>query len=64
MVNLTGTISATDWAVWVNGKKGHNNGNGTWYANDVRTTPGGVASFTATAYSSDEMQPDGTYGNP
>ena len=62
-VNLTGTISATNYAVWVNGVKGHNNGNGTWYANNVPTTPGGVASFTVTAYSPDETQPDNSHGN-
>jgi hypothetical protein len=45
-VNLTGTISDSSQAVWVNGVKGHNNGNGTWYANNVPTTPGGVASFS------------------
>jgi len=62
-VNLTGTISAPDYAVWVNGVKGHNNGNGTWYANNVPTTPGGVASFTITAYSPDETPPDNSHGN-
>ena len=62
-VNLTGTISATNHAVWVNGVKGHNNGDGTWYANNVPNTPGGVASFNVTAYSPDETQPDGSIGN-
>jgi len=49
--------------VWVNGVKGHNNGDGTWYANNVPVTPGGVASFTIIAYSPDETQPDGSHGN-
>jgi hypothetical protein len=62
-VNLTGTISDPSQAVWVNGVKGHNNGNGTWFANNVPTTPGGVASFTIDAYTADEKQPDGSYGN-
>ena len=34
-VNVTGTISDPTYAVWVNGVKGHNNGNGTWLANNV-----------------------------
>ncbi len=62
-LNLTGTISETNDEVWVNGVKGHNNGDGTWYANDVPTTPGGVANFTVTANSSDETRPDGSRGN-
>ena len=63
-VNLTGVISDPNQAVWVNGVKGHNNGDGTWYANDVPTSPGGVASFTIIGYEPDEPQPDGSYGNP
>ncbi len=63
-VNLTGVISDPSQAVWVNGVKGHNNGDGTWYANDVPTSPGGVASFTIIGYEPDEPQPDGSYGNP
>jgi hypothetical protein len=63
-VNLTGVISDPNQAVWVNGVKGHNNGDGTWYANDVPTTSSGVASFTIIAYEPDEEQPDHTYGNP
>jgi hypothetical protein len=62
-VNLTGTISDSTYAVWVNGVKGHNNGDGTWSANNVPTTSGGTASFTATAYSPTEQQPNGSYGN-
>jgi hypothetical protein len=62
-VNLTGTISDPTYAVWVNGVKGHNNGNGTWSANNVPVNNGGTASFTATAYAPAEQQPDGSYGN-
>ena len=62
-VNLTGTISDPTYAVWVNGVKGHNNGNGSWSANNVPVSDGGTASFTATAYAPNEQQPDGSYGN-
>jgi hypothetical protein len=62
-VNLTGTISDPTYAVWVNGVKGHNNGNGTWSANNVPVNNGGTASFMATAYAPNEQQPDGSYGN-
>jgi hypothetical protein len=62
-VNLTGTISDATYAVWVNGVKGHNNGDGTWSANNVPVNSGGTASFTATAYAPSEQQPDGSYGN-
>jgi hypothetical protein len=62
-LNLTGTISDASQAVWVNGVKGHNNGDGTWSASNVPTTSGGTASFTITAYEPTEQQPDGSYGN-
>jgi hypothetical protein len=62
-VNLTGTISDATYAVWANGVKGHNNGDGTWSASNVPTTTGGTATFTITAYSPDETQPDGSHGN-
>lgn len=62
-VNLTGTISDADYAVWVNGIKGTNNGDGTWSASNVPVNAGGTASFTAIAYAPDEQQPDGSYGN-
>lgn len=62
-VNLTGTISDATYAVWVNGVKGHNNGNGTWSANNVPVNSGGTASFAVTGYAPNEQQPDGTYGN-
>jgi len=62
-INVTGTISDASQAVWVNGVKGHNNGDGTWSASNVPTTDGGTASFTITAYESTDRQPDGSYGN-
>jgi archaellum component FlaF (FlaF/FlaG flagellin family) len=62
-VNLTGTISDATYAIWVNGLKGHNNGDGTWSANNVPVNGGGTGSFTATAYGPTEQQPDGSYGN-
>ena len=62
-VNLTGAISDASYAVWVNGVKGHNNGNGTWSAGNVPVNSGGTASFTATGYAPNEQQPDGSYGN-
>jgi hypothetical protein len=63
-VNLTGHISDPGYAVWVNGVKGHNNGDGTWNATNVQVSEGGVANFDAAAYGPTEQQPNGTYGNP
>jgi hypothetical protein len=62
-INLTGTISDATYAVWVNGVKGANNGDGTWGAQNVPVDSGGTASFTLTGYSPDEIQPDGSQGN-
>lgn len=62
-VSLTGTISDASYAIWVNGVKGHNNGDGTWSASHVPVNGGGTASFTATGYAPNEQQPDGSYGN-
>jgi hypothetical protein len=62
-INLTGTISDATYAVWVNGVKGTNNGDGTWGAQNVPVDNGGTASFTVTGYSPDETQPDGSHGN-
>jgi hypothetical protein len=62
-VNLSGTISDPTQAVWVNGVKGHNNGDGTWSASGVPVPKGGTASFTVTAYTGAERQPDGSFGN-
>jgi len=62
-VNVTGEISDPTMAIWVNGVKGHNNGDGTWSASGVPVTPGGTANFDMTGYTPDERQPDGSYGN-
>src|SRR5208282_3183756 len=62
-VNVTGTISDPTYAVWVNGVKGTNYGNGTWAAFNVPPGGGGTATFTVTAYAPNEQQPDGSYGN-
>lgn len=61
-VNLTGKISDPAYAVWVNGVKGKNNGDGTWSAANVPVNHGGTASFDATAYAPNEKQPDGSFG--
>ncbi len=62
-VNLTGSVSDATYAVWVNGVKGHNNGDGTWSANNVPVNTGGTANFDITGYSPSEQQPDGSFGN-
>ncbi len=62
-VSLTGAISDASYAIWVNGVKGHNNGDGTWSASNIPVNSGGTASFTATGYAPNEQQPDGSYGN-
>jgi hypothetical protein len=59
-VSVSGNISDATYAVWVNGVKGVNNGNGTWSANSVPATNG---NFTVTAYGPTEQQPNGSYGN-
>jgi hypothetical protein len=53
-VSVGGNISDSSYAVWVNGVQGTNNGDGTWSAANVPTTPGGVAIFDVTAYPSSE----------
>jgi hypothetical protein len=64
-VNLRGNISDPNAAVWVNGVPGTNNGDGTWSANNVPVTPGGVAIFNVTAYPSGETPSGGGDGiNP
>jgi hypothetical protein len=62
-VNVSGTISNPSYAVWVNGVKASNPGNGTWTAANVPVTQGGTAVFQMTGYSPDEQQPDGSHGN-
>lgn len=59
-VSVSGNISDPTYAVWVNGVKGMNNGDGTWSANNVQATNG---NFTVTAYGPNEQQPDGSYGD-
>lgn len=44
-VNVNGVISDSTAPVWVNGIQGTNNGDGTWHADNVPVTEGGVASF-------------------
>jgi hypothetical protein len=56
IVKVTGKISELAYTVFVNGVKGHNNGDGTWSAKNVPVTVGGTASFDVTAYSPDEME--------
>ena len=50
-LNVTGTVSDASCPVWVNGAAGVNNGDGTWYALNVTSSPGGVACFDLTAQS-------------
>jgi uncharacterized Zn-binding protein involved in type VI secretion len=62
-VSVSGKISDPSYAVWVNGVKATNPGDGTWTAANVPVNPGGAAVFQMNAYSPDEQQPDGSYGN-
>jgi hypothetical protein len=62
-VDVGGTISEPSYAVWINGIKANNPGNGTWMATNVPVSKGGAALFQMTAYSPSEVQPDGSYGN-
>jgi hypothetical protein len=62
-VNVTGRISDPSYAIWINGVKGHNNGDGTWYATNAPVTRGTTASFEVEAFAPNEQQPDGSYGN-
>jgi hypothetical protein len=51
-VNVSGVISPySGYCVWVNGVKGTNNGDGSWSANNVPVSAGGVASFDMSASS-------------
>jgi hypothetical protein len=56
IVKVTGKVSEPAYTVFVNGVKGHNNGDGTWSAKNVPVTAGGTASFDVTAYSPNEME--------
>jgi hypothetical protein len=50
-VNVSGVISEPTYSVWVNGVQGTNYGDGTWSANNVPVSVGGVASFDMSASS-------------
>ena len=62
-LTVRGTVSDPAYAVWVNGVKAGNPGDGTWVATNVPVTTGGVAIFQMKAYAPDEEQPDGSHGN-
>ncbi|MEI8288891.1 MAG: hypothetical protein WCH99_05415 [Verrucomicrobiota bacterium] len=62
-VNLTGTISDPTYAVWVNGVQGINHGDGTWSAENVPTTIGGVAIFNVAVYPPSEAPAASSGGN-
>lgn len=62
-VNVGGTISDPSFAVWVNGVKGFNAGDGTWSATNVPVSLGNAAVFQMTAYGPGDAQPDGSHGN-
>ncbi|HSY20034.1 MAG TPA: hypothetical protein VK815_16940, partial [Candidatus Acidoferrales bacterium] len=58
-VSVTGTVSDSSYAVWINGAiatvtPDDGDTGGTWSADNVPVTPGGVASFDMTAYPPDE----------
>jgi hypothetical protein len=44
-VSVSGRISEPQYSVWVNGVSGTNNGDGSWSADNVPVSAGGVASF-------------------
>ncbi len=56
-VSVSGTISATNATVWVNGVQGTNYGDGTWRVDNVPVTEGGVASFDVNAIPAGEDDP-------
>jgi hypothetical protein len=49
-LNVTGTISDSTYAVWVNGVQGSISGGSNWSATNVPVTAGGTGSFDVTAY--------------
>jgi hypothetical protein len=61
-VTATGSISDSTYSLWINGVKAGVT-NGTWTANNVPMTPGGVAIFNITTYAPGETQPDNSHGN-
>src|SRR5208283_3238343 len=54
-VTVSGNVGDTSFSVWVNGVPADMDGSGGWTANNVPVTPGGTASFIATAYPADEV---------
>ncbi|MGA2869545.1 MAG: hypothetical protein ABSF34_10345, partial [Verrucomicrobiota bacterium] len=52
-IDISGLISDPTASILVNGVEGTNNGDGTWSANDVPVSPGGVAIFDINATSLD-----------
>lgn len=52
-VTVTGTISDTNYDIWVNGTKATNSGDGTWEADNVPTSPTGIATFDVEIYVGD-----------
>jgi hypothetical protein len=56
-VTVYGSISDTNYAVWVNGIHAAVETDGSWTANDVPVTEGGRAAFEMTAYAPGEPQP-------
>ena len=55
-LNVSGTVSDTGCTLSVNGVDAVNNGDGTWYALRVPSSPGGVASFDLVAQSQETTQ--------
>lgn len=57
-VTVSGTVSDTSYAVWVNGVHAEvNTSTGTWTASGVPVNDGGTASFVVMAYAPGEPQP-------
>jgi hypothetical protein len=56
-VSVSGLISDASYSVWINGVQGTNNGDGTWSADNVPVSAGGVASFDMNAVAPDGGDP-------
>ena len=56
-INLTGTISDPTASIQVNGVSGVNNGDGTWHADNVPVSAGGVGIFDINAVPAGEDDP-------
>lgn len=61
-VNVTGSFSGSDHAVWVNGIKATLNGDGTWLAENVSVNSGGTAVIQARAIPNSDNNGNGTGG--